>query len=60
MNLLATIANMMKTGQLTKLYAKWFNSPIPPKGVNLSVPMSEQLKAAIINPNDNPAENYKK
>ncbi|MDP5239405.1 transporter substrate-binding domain-containing protein [Uliginosibacterium sp. 31-16] len=56
----ATIANMMKTGQLTKLYAKWFNSPIPPKGVNLSVPMSEQLKAAIINPNDNPAENYKK
>lgn len=56
----ATVSNMAKTGELTKLYAKWFNSPIPPKGVNLAVPMSEQLKAAIVNPNDNPAESYKK
>ena len=56
----ATVSNMAKTGQLAKLYAKWFNSPIPPKGVNLAVPMSEQLKAAIATPNDNPAEVYKK
>lgn len=56
----ATITSMAKTGQLTELYNKWFNSPIPPKGVNLAVPMSEQLKAAIAKPNDNPAEMYKK
>lgn len=56
----ATVANMAKTGELNKLYAKWFNSPIPPKGVNLSVPMSDMLKAAIAQPNDNPMEMYKK
>jgi glutamate/aspartate transport system substrate-binding protein len=56
----ATVSNMAKTGELAKLYAKWFNSPIPPKGVNLSVPMSDMLKAAIATPNDNPAEMYKK
>jgi glutamate/aspartate transport system substrate-binding protein len=56
----ATVSNMMKTGLITKLYAQWFNSPIPPKGVNLAVPMSDMLKAAIIAPNDNPMEMYKK
>ena len=56
----ATVSNMAKTGELSKLYAKWFNSPIPPKGVNLSVPMSDMLKEAIAKPNDNPMEMYKK
>ena len=56
----ATVANMAKTGELTKLYNQWFNAPIPPKGLVLNVPMSEALKAAIANPNDNPAESYKK
>lgn len=56
----STVSNMMKTGQINKLYTQWFNAPIPPKGVNLTVAMSEQLKAAILSPNDNPAENYKK
>lgn len=56
----ATIAGLAKSGELTKLYNKWFNAPIPPKGVVLNVPMSEALKAVIANPNDNPAESYKK
>jgi len=33
-------------------------SPIPPKGVNLNFPMSEQLKALIKSPSDAPAESY--
>jgi glutamate/aspartate transport system substrate-binding protein len=56
----STVANMAKTGELTKLYNKWFNAPIPPKGVVLNVPMSAALKAAIATPNDNPTEMYKK
>ena len=56
----ATVANLAKTGELTQLYNQWFNAPIPPKGLVLNVPMSEALKAAIANPNDNPAESYKK
>ncbi len=36
-----------------KLYAKWFQSPIPPKSINLNVPMSETMKKAYANPTDN-------
>lgn len=54
----ATVSSMAKTGELDKLYQRWFMSPIPPKGVNLDFPMSEALKAAIKNPNDQPAETY--
>jgi glutamate/aspartate transport system substrate-binding protein len=56
----ATVSSLAKSGELAKLYAKWFMSPIPPKGVNLNVPMSDVLKAAIANPNDNPMETYRK
>jgi glutamate/aspartate transport system substrate-binding protein len=55
-----TVGDLAKSGELTKLYAKWFTSPIPPKGVNLQFPMSEALKEAIASPNDKPAESYKK
>ena len=43
----ATIANMAKTGELEKLYNKWFMAPIPPRNVNLNFPMSSALKADI-------------
>lgn len=49
-----TILGMMKDGSLAELYKKWFESPIPPKNVNLNWPMSEQLKKAIANPSDSP------
>ncbi|NYT77596.1 amino acid ABC transporter substrate-binding protein [Alcaligenaceae bacterium] len=49
-----TIIGMMKDGQLDALYKKWFESPVPPKNVNLNWPMSEQLKKAIANPTDSP------
>ncbi|MBL8437469.1 MAG: transporter substrate-binding domain-containing protein [Zoogloeaceae bacterium] len=54
----ATVAGMGKSGELEKLYSKWFMSPIPPKGVNLAFPMGDALKAALQNPNDQPAEAY--
>jgi glutamate/aspartate transport system substrate-binding protein len=46
------LTEAMRSGQYTKLYAKWFESPIPPKGINLSFPMSEKLKGLIANPSD--------
>ena len=55
-----TVKKMAKNGELTKLYAKWFMAPIPPKGINLNFAMSDTLKSVIANPNDNPAESYKK
>jgi glutamate/aspartate transport system substrate-binding protein len=47
-----TLVGLMKSGELAQLYAKWFTSPIPPKGGNLNLPMSEALKKLIVNPND--------
>ena len=38
-----TLANLMKSGEFTKLYTKWFQSPIPPKGINLNAPMTQEL-----------------
>jgi glutamate/aspartate transport system substrate-binding protein len=49
-----TIIGMMKDGTLNTLYKKWFESPIPPKNVNLNWPISEQLKKVIANPTDSP------
>jgi glutamate/aspartate transport system substrate-binding protein len=54
----AAIKDLAKSGEIDKLYNKWFMSPIPPKGVNLNFPMSDTLKAALQNPNDAPAEQY--
>jgi glutamate/aspartate transport system substrate-binding protein len=51
---------MMKSGEIDKIYAKWFTSPIPPRNVSVNMPMTASLKNAIANPNDKPAEDYKK
>jgi glutamate/aspartate transport system substrate-binding protein len=55
-----TVKGMMKSGELGKLYAKWFMSPIPPKNISMNFPMSEKLKELIKNPSDAPAEAYNK
>lgn len=47
-----TLANLMKSDEINKLYAKWFTSPVPPKGLNLNFPMSPELQALFKNPND--------
>lgn len=54
------VNKMMKSGELEKLYTKWFLSPIPPKNISMNFPMSEQLKALIKNPSDAPAEAFNK
>ena len=50
-----TITRLVKSGDFTKLYTKWFESPIPPKGTNLALPMSDQLKANLKALSDKPA-----
>lgn len=55
-----TVTGLMKSGELAKIYAKWFTSPIPPRGATVGIPESDALKKAIANPNDKPAEDYKK
>ena len=50
-----TIASMMKSGEFEQLYHKWFESPIPPKGINLNAPMSKELRDNLKAMSDKPA-----
>ncbi|WP_439668532.1 ABC-type amino acid transport/signal transduction system, periplasmic component/domain [Cupriavidus necator] len=46
------ISGMMKDGSINTLYTKWFMTPVPPKGLNLDFPLSEDMKALFKTPND--------
>lgn len=50
-----TLTVMMKSGEFARLYKKWFESPIPPRGSNLAMPMSQQLRENLKSPSDQPA-----
>ncbi|WP_428825951.1 glutamate/aspartate ABC transporter substrate-binding protein [Azonexus sp. IMCC34842] len=48
----AALTKVMTSGEAEKIYAKWFMNPIPPKGLNLSMPLSDEMKALYKAPND--------
>ncbi len=48
----AAMIKIYKSGEINKIYEKWFLKPIPPKGINLKVPMSEQFKKVVAHPTD--------
>ena len=50
-----TLAGMMKSGEFEALYKKWFQSPIPPRGINLNAPMSKELQDNLKALSDKPA-----
>ncbi|MFK3942380.1 glutamate/aspartate ABC transporter substrate-binding protein [Pseudomonas monteilii] len=50
------IVGYFKSGEVNKSYEKWFQQPIPPKGLNLKFPMSEELKKLIAEPTDKAAD----
>jgi glutamate/aspartate transport system substrate-binding protein len=45
-------ASLYKSAGIKAIYDKWFLKPIPPKGLNLNVPMSAPLKKALASPTD--------
>jgi len=50
-----TIAGLIQSGEFEALYKKWFQSPIPPKGINLQAPMSQELRDNLKALSDKPA-----
>jgi glutamate/aspartate transport system substrate-binding protein len=52
----AALTKAMTSGEAAKIYAKWFQAPIPPKGLNLSWPISEDVQALYKAPTDKPFE----
>ncbi len=53
-----TVKAMIKSGEMNKLWTKWFLQPIPPKNVKVGLALSASTKAAWDNPNDKPMESY--
>ena len=49
------IGGMMKSGEFTKLYDKWFLQPIPPTNSALGLPMNDELKANLSALSDKPS-----
>jgi ABC-type amino acid transport substrate-binding protein len=49
------LARLMDSGEFARLYTKWFQSPIPPKGVNLNAPMAKELMDNLKAKSDKPA-----
>jgi glutamate/aspartate transport system substrate-binding protein len=47
-----SVGAVMKSGEIDKIYAKWFTSPIPPRNINLNFPQTAAIKEAFANPND--------
>ena len=44
------LSQVYKSGQINAIYSKWFEKPVPPKNINLSLPMSPALKKVMANP----------
>ena len=46
------VAQLYTSGQINPIYEKWFQKPVPPKGINLNVPQGDALKKVFANPTD--------
>ncbi len=55
-----TIKAMIKSGEMDKLWTKWFLSNIPPKNTKVGLALSDSTKAAWATPIDKPMEDYAK
>ena len=48
----ASLGDMFRSGDFERTYQKWFESPIPPRNINLKLPMSAALKKVVQRPTD--------
>jgi glutamate/aspartate transport system substrate-binding protein len=55
-----SVRAQMASGDVAKLYDKWFMQPIPPTNTRVGLALSDLTKAAWASPNDKPAEDYAK
>ncbi|BCQ29046.1 amino acid ABC transporter substrate-binding protein (plasmid) [Caballeronia sp. NK8] len=47
-----TLKSLMASGEFNQIYKKWFEDAIPPRGIKLDFPMSDDLKERVKNPSD--------
>ena len=46
------MTDVLKSGQINAIYSKWFEKPVPPKNINLNLPMSAAFKKVVAKPTD--------
>ena len=47
-----TIAGIETSGEAARMWQKWFDSPIPPNGINLKLPLPDEIRELFSKPND--------
>lgn len=52
------IRKLMTSGELTRIYTKWFQSPIPPNNINLDLPMNRLMREFVAQPSDQMPQNF--
>ena len=52
------LTKLMQSGEMEKIYTKWFVNPIPPKNMSLNLPLGTTLRQLFAAPNDKPLETY--
>jgi len=50
------LADVYRSGRIDGIYKRWFEQPIPPKGLNLEFPMTSELKGLIAKPSSEPVQ----
>lgn len=48
------LAGLYRSGEIHAIYRRWFESPLPPSGLNLKLPMSAAFRRVIAKPTDSP------
>jgi len=46
------MTEVYKSGQINAIWSKWFEKPIPPKGINMHLPMTPEFKKVVAKPTD--------
>lgn len=46
------MGRIINEGEIYKLYDKWFKNPVPPKGINMNMPMGHLLRDVLRFPTD--------
>ena len=48
----AAMTSLYKSGRINPIYEKWFQKPVPPKGINLNLPMGDAMRKVVAKPTD--------
>jgi glutamate/aspartate transport system substrate-binding protein len=46
------LEDIYTSGEITRIYDRWFRAPVPPAGLSMSLPLSPELKAVFDKPQD--------